>query len=74
MRASLARSGTRVRVPWGAATVGKSHGQGDGYVDGVVLAALPAEVTVRVSVPGERAPRTVVLRPDASGEIDLVRA
>ncbi len=81
MRLSQLRRGTRVRVPWGAASMGKSHAQGDGYVcgtitDAQVLSRGQAIVTLTVTVPGERAPRELTLHGQGgtAAEFDLLPA
>lgn len=81
MNITQLRRGTRVRVPWGAATMGKSHAQGDGYVHGTVtdaqlLSRGQAIVTVTVLVPGERVARELTLHASggATADFDLLPA
>ena len=81
MTLSQLHRGTRVRVPWGAATMGKSHSQGDGYVHGTVtdaqvLSRGQAVVTLTVTVPGERVARDLTLHASGgtAAEFDLLPA
>ena len=67
MTFSKVRKGARVHLPWGSVVVGKSHGQGDGVVTGVVLDRQlltngQAVVHVLVSVPGERQTREMTFQ------------